>query len=51
LTAEATNDLLTPSELRERLVAVGHERYHHKHPFHLLMHSGELTRGQLQAWA
>src|ERR1700722_114179 len=48
---EGTNDLLTLSELRERLVAVGHERYHHKYPFHLLMHSGKLTRGQLQAWA
>jgi len=43
--------LLSPSELRARLVAVGHERYHHKHPFHLLMHAGKLTRGQLQAWA
>jgi pyrroloquinoline-quinone synthase len=51
LTAEASNGLLSASELRERLVAVGHDRYHHKHPFHLLMHSGELTRGQLQAWA
>ena len=43
--------LLTQQELKERLLAVGHERYHHKHPFHLLMHKGELTRGQLQAWA
>ena len=43
--------LLSPSELRARLIAIGHERYHHKHPFHLLMHAGELTRGQLQAWA
>jgi pyrroloquinoline-quinone synthase len=51
LTAEASNDLLSAVELRERLVAVGHGRYHHQHPFHLLMHSGELTRGQLQAWA
>jgi pyrroloquinoline-quinone synthase len=51
LTAEASNDLLSASELRARLVSVGHERYHHQHPFHLLMHSGELTRGQLQAWA
>lgn len=42
---------LSPTELRARLVAVGHERYHHKHPFHLLMHDGKLTRGQLQAWA
>ena len=31
--------------------AIGDERYHHKHPFHLLMHEGQLTRGQLQAWA
>jgi coenzyme PQQ biosynthesis protein C len=38
-------------ELRARLSAVGEERYHHRHPFHLLMHEGKLTRGQLQAWA
>jgi pyrroloquinoline-quinone synthase len=31
--------------------AIGEERYHHKHPFHSLMHDGKLTRGQLQAWA
>jgi pyrroloquinoline-quinone synthase len=31
--------------------AIGEERYHHKHPFHLLMHEGRLTRTQLQAWA
>ena len=31
--------------------AIGEERYHHKHPFHNLMHEGALTRGQLQAWA
>jgi len=34
-----------------RFHAIGEERYHHKHPFHLLMHEGKLTRGQLQAWA
>jgi pyrroloquinoline-quinone synthase len=43
--------LLTFDELRARLRAVGEERYHHKHPFHLLMHEGRLSRGQLQAWA
>jgi pyrroloquinoline-quinone synthase len=42
---------LSSDELRTRLRAVGEERYHHKHPFHLLMHEGKLTRGQLQAWA
>jgi pyrroloquinoline-quinone synthase len=43
--------LLTFDELRARLRAVGEERYHHQHPFHLMMHEGRLTRGQLQAWA
>jgi pyrroloquinoline-quinone synthase len=42
---------LSLDELRARLRAVGEERYHHKHPFHLLMHEGRLSRGQLQAWA
>ncbi len=31
--------------------AIGKERYHHQHRFHLLMHEGKLTHGQLQAWA
>jgi pyrroloquinoline-quinone synthase len=43
--------LLAPAELERRLRAIGAERYHHQHPFHLLMHEGKLTRGQLQAWA
>ena len=38
-------------ELIARLRQVGEERYHHKHPFHLLMHEGKLTKPQLQAWA
>jgi len=42
---------LTLEELRAALRHVGEERYHHKHPFHLLMHEGKLSRGQLQAWA
>jgi pyrroloquinoline-quinone synthase len=48
-TADA--NLLSFDELRARLRAVGEERYHHKHPFHLMMHEGRLSRGQLQAWA
>lgn len=43
--------LLAPEELKQKLLDVGRERYHHKHPFHLLMHEGKLTREQLQAWA
>lgn len=46
-----TQPLLSFDELRAALRKVGEERYHHKHPFHLLMHEGKLTRGQLQAWA
>src|SRR5580700_3824949 len=42
---------LSYDELRSAMRHVGEERYHHKHPFHLLMHEGKLTRGQLQAWA
>jgi pyrroloquinoline-quinone synthase len=45
------NDLLTPAEFTARLRSIGEQRYHHRHPFHLLMHEGKLTRGQLQAWA
>jgi pyrroloquinoline-quinone synthase len=42
---------LTFDELKAKLRQVGEERYHHKHPFHLLMHEGKLSRSQLQAWA
>jgi coenzyme PQQ biosynthesis protein C len=44
-------DLMKPAELEASLRAIGPERYHHRHPFHQLMHEGKLTRGQLQAWA
>ncbi len=43
--------LLSLDELRVMLRAVGEQRYHHKHPFHLLMHEGKLSHSQLQAWA
>ncbi len=42
---------LTPAGLEAKLREIGAERYHHRHPFHRLMHEGQLTRGQLQAWA
>lgn len=47
----ADTTLLSFEGLRARMRAVGEERYHHQHPFHLLMHEGRLNRGQLQAWA
>src|SRR5207244_12238100 len=51
ITMEAGSRHLSAEELSTRLESVGAERYHHRHPFHLLMHEGHLTRGQLQAWA
>ena len=47
----AGGSALSMEELRVRLRQVGEERYHHRHPFHLMMHEGKLSRGQLQAWA
>jgi pyrroloquinoline-quinone synthase len=43
--------LLSEAEFVAGFHTIGDERYHHRHPFHLLMHEGKLSRGQLQAWA
>lgn len=40
----------TPSDFEARLRAMGETRYHHRHPFHLLMNEGKLSQIQLQAW-
>src|SRR5579862_7372292 len=50
-TTTQARPLLSLEEFRAQLQATGEERYHHQHPFHLLMHEGRLNRGQLQAWA
>jgi pyrroloquinoline-quinone synthase len=42
---------LSEADFRARLMVIGEARYHHRHPFHVLMHEGKLTRRQLQAWA
>ena len=44
-------DLLSPAELEARLREIGATRYHNLHPFHKLLHAGELTKAQVQAWA
>ena len=49
--SQQESQLLTTEQLRAQLQEVGRERYHHRHPFHLLMHEGRLNRGQLQGWA
>jgi pyrroloquinoline-quinone synthase len=50
------NVILAPSPesadaMEARLREIGATRYHSLHPFHGLLHSGKLTRGQVQAWA
>jgi pyrroloquinoline-quinone synthase len=46
-----SNAMLNEADFIAAFRAIGKERYHHQHPFHLLMHAGKLSRGQLQAWA
>jgi pyrroloquinoline-quinone synthase len=40
----------TPDELEDRLRALADERYHHRHPFNLRMHDGELSPQELRRW-
>ena len=37
--------------MEARLREIGEKRYHNLHPFHHLLHGGQLTKGQVQAWA
>ena len=37
-------------EFIERLRTEGERRYHDRHPYHVMMHEGRLTRLQLQQW-
>lgn len=37
--------------LEAALRQIGAERYHNLHPFHGLLHTGRLNKGQVQAWA
>ncbi len=48
---EAGGPVMSPDELEAAIRAVGTERYHDKHEFHKLLHSGNLTKGQVAAWA
>lgn len=34
----------------ERLQALGEARYHHRHPFNVLMHAGRLSLDELRCW-
>ncbi len=43
--------IASPEILEARLRQIGEERYHKNHPFHRLQYGGDLSKGQLQAWA
>jgi len=45
-----TDAALSPDDFVARLREEGDKRYHDRHPFHLRMHEGSLTREQIQAW-
>jgi len=48
--AMANETLWNADTFVAHLRAVGVERYHHKHPFHLDMHNGKLTQKQVRNW-
>ena len=41
----------TPEAFEAELRVIGKRQYHDLHPFHQLLHGGELKKGQVQAWA
>jgi coenzyme PQQ biosynthesis protein C len=43
--------MMTAAELEAALRAIGENHYHNLHPFHRLLHSGGLSKPQVQAWA
>jgi pyrroloquinoline-quinone synthase/pyrroloquinoline quinone biosynthesis protein D len=49
--AGETSRLLTPDELEVALREIGARRYHNLHPFHRMLHGGQLNRDQVRAWA
>lgn len=48
---EPTEPLDSADALERRLRWIGATRYHALHPFHRMLHGGQLSKGQVQAWA
>lgn len=48
MTSARYADLATADQLEAALREIGAERYHILHPFHRLLHTGKLDRGQVQ---
>jgi pyrroloquinoline-quinone synthase len=42
---------MSGEELESTLREIGRERYHNRHPFHILLHGGKFNFRQVQAWA
>lgn len=49
--AEPQEPLDSAEAMERRLRWIGATRYHNLHPFHRLLHGGQLNKGQVQAWA
>jgi coenzyme PQQ biosynthesis protein C len=43
--------VLSPGQLESNLREIGAARYHRLHPFHKMLHGGQCTKCQVQAWA
>jgi coenzyme PQQ biosynthesis protein C len=43
--------VISPDDLEAALRDIGARRYHRSHPFHVLLHGGRCSKGQVQAWA
>lgn len=50
MTLPLTTELLDTGAFVARLKLEGEKRYHDRHPFHIAMHAGTLSREQIQAW-
>ena len=48
---DAAGGGLDRAGLEAVLRKVGAERYHNRHPFHHRMTAGDLSKGEMQAWA
>ena len=44
------DELMDDEAFVERLRQVGDRRYHDRHPFHVRMNAGELSKGQIRSW-
>jgi pyrroloquinoline-quinone synthase len=42
---------ISAEELEAKLRDIGAKRYHRLHPFHHMLHNGQCTKAQVQAWA